>query len=137
MQTNFQIIELIHVQVDNVLYDLHNNFHFIGFEHLTDNKELILRWRKGTGDWVPEDAPQGITILHKNVSFINISYESQQWREDDKCLGEMTFYPSSSRDVNDQLLLQETPKEDDDLIYTFESGTIIRVGCESSLFTLD
>ena len=50
--------------------------------------------------------------------------------EDDTCLGEISFFPSTARKINDSITPQENPNEGDDILYFFENGQQIKIHCE-------
>ncbi|QSS96648.1 hypothetical protein [Psychroflexus sp. ALD_RP9] len=136
METNFEIEENYAVQLNGTHIDLHNNFDFIG---ITKNRNNItLDFKKTKGDWVKNDEFENI-----NFEFKNISYEyyeegdSKAQKEDSERLGEITFFPSNSREMNDGIIPQSKPKKDDDLIMFFEDGKVIRIGCDEIELTVE
>jgi hypothetical protein len=54
-------------------FDLHNDFDLLSFKH--DNVLCIAEiiFAKGSGDWVPKDNPNSLTLLFKNVK--NVYYK--------------------------------------------------------------
>ena len=128
METNFEIEENYAVQLNGTHIDLHNNFDFIG---LTKNgRDISVDFKRTTGDWVKIDEFKNLTF-----EFINVSYEyyedgdPEALKEDTEQLGEITFFPADSREMNDGIILQSKPKKNDDLILFFEDGKVIRIGC--------
>jgi hypothetical protein len=45
------------LEIDGAVYDLHNSFIFRGFSYDVATRELVLRWGRGKGDWIPSDNP--------------------------------------------------------------------------------
>ena len=137
MKSNFQIKNFIEIQYCGRTLDLHNNFDFIGFNYQPSRNSLELNWQKSNGDWVPKDEVLNFSILHQDVTFINNSFDSQTFSSVVKYgLIDLTFYPSSDRETNNQLLDQESPKEGDDILYIFEGDMFIRVSCSEILLTI-
>lgn len=50
--------------------------------------------------------------------------------ENDSCLGEITFFPSTAREINDSIVPQSKPNDGDDILYFFENGQLIRIHCK-------
>ena len=72
-----------------------------------------------------------MTLVHSDVSYLTIVNEAEEYKysQGNKCLGDLSFVSWTERQINDELTLQDTPKDDDDIIYIFESKNFIRVGC--------
>jgi len=133
MTVNFEIIDFYALFYDGEQLDIHNNFDFIGYEYKFSGRELILKWIKSDSDWVSDYEFSKLTLIHSNVSFLNISYDNNEYEfpGDDTCLSEVTFFPSALRITNNEFIDQRKPNENDDIIYSFQSGHFIRVCCES------
>jgi len=43
----------IDLELGEEVYDLQNNFFFRGFSYNVATRELVLRWARGTGEWIP------------------------------------------------------------------------------------
>jgi len=136
MKTNFEIEENYAVQLNGTHIDLHNNFDFIG---LTKNgKNISLKFKLTNGDWVKDDEFEKLNFEFKNVSYEY--YEDgdpKALKEDTERLGEITFFPSDSREINDGYIPQTQPKMNDDLMMLFEDGKVIRIGCEEIKLTAE
>lgn len=135
MITNFEIILFREVLYNGQEIDIHNNFDFVGYEYKIANRELILKWIKSERVLFKEDEFSKLRLIHSNVSFLSISYDSKNYEfpDDDNCLSEVTFFPSTERETNNEFVDQNKPNDNDDIIYTFQSEHFIRVGCESIL----
>ena len=71
-------------------------------------------------------------MIHKSVSYLFIGDKVEGARlEDDNCLGDLTFFPSTHREVNDTIVDQSQPDKGDDILYTFESRRKIRICCKT------
>jgi len=136
MKTNFEIDEHYAIRINEVHIDIHNNFNYIGL--INNKNNIIISFKKSKGDWVKKDEFEGLTF-----EFINVSYEyyeegdSEASKEDMETLDEITFFPATSRKINDSIINQTTPKENDDLILFFEDGKIIRIGCKKINLTVE
>lgn len=133
MICNFRIISFRDVEIGGRLIDLHNNFHFIGFDYDVSLRKFVINFERGVGTWIPEDEFEAVTFVHSKVSFLNIrSISGKQFPEDSKTLSEITFYPSSERDENDNFMERSSPEPADDLIYSFLQEMMIRLNCEEA-----
>lgn len=131
MKTNFEITGNYGVTIDGRLIDLHNNFDLVSFHYAISTRHFEIKWIKGKGDWIKKDEINELTLTHKNVTFLTIGTADENSRtEDDNCLGDISFFPSSSRDINDSVVSQNQPSEDDDILFILESGRTLRVCCE-------
>jgi hypothetical protein len=128
MKVNFEIIDNIALNFEGRHIDLHNNFDFVSFEYNIAEKEINLNWRKSIGNWIDKNEISNLTLKHKSVSFLKvIAQDEDSTYENDSCLGEITFFPSTAREINDSQIPQSKPKEGDDLLYFFENGQVIRI----------
>ena len=59
-----------------------------------------------------------------------IDQDEKSTYEDDSCLGEISFFPSTGREINDSIVPQTKPNDGDDILYFFENGQLIRIHCE-------
>lgn len=131
MKVNFKITDNSALNYDGRHIDLHNNFDFIGFDYDVRNKEFVLNWIKCNGDWVGKDEFDRLTIIHKAVTYLKITeIDDKSSFEDDICLGDISFFPSSARELNDSIVPQSRPNKGDDILYFFENGQLIRIHCE-------
>ena len=132
MTINFEIEEHYAFRQDGRLIDVHNCFDFEGYHYRTDIRELSITFMKSDGDWIKDHEYSKLVLIHTNVSFLLSSYNNKDYEypHDDKCLSDVTFFPSSERETNDSVTLQSTPNEDDDILYIFQSEHFIRVHCE-------
>jgi len=132
MIVNFEIEYSTELKFEGRLIDLHNNFDLIGYEYKSTDRQLILKLAKAMGDWVDKSEFTNLTLTHINVFFLNINYDNKEFEfpNDDKTLADITFYTSEDRNTNDCITAQPKPKNDDDIIYMFQSEHYIRIGCE-------
>ncbi len=134
METNFELRELIYIYHNERYTDLHNNFDFAGYDLDNGNDLLILRFTRHEGKWVAKDEYRAIILKHYNVSYQDMVLNNSGSDDDTVTIAEITFFPASEREVNDQFSTHELPGENDDILYTFENGNYIRIGCGTILF---
>lgn len=131
MKTNFEIDDNHAVSYKGHHIDLHNDFDFTGVTEATIEPEITLEFKKSNGDWVRNDGFAQLMFRFKNVNYKYFGEgELTDHPEDSKCIGGITFFPSAIRDISNGLTYQKVPNENDDLVFTFEDGRIIRVNCE-------
>jgi len=130
MKSNFSIIDNYALEIAGRHIDLHNNFDFVGFEYNVADREIKLHWIKSEGAWVDENECSSLVLTHTGVTFFRvIEQDKGSAYEDDWCLGEITFFPSTAREINDRIISQLRPNEGDDIIYHFENGQVVRIHC--------
>ncbi|MGZ5244770.1 MAG: hypothetical protein ACXWD4_12685, partial [Bacteroidia bacterium] len=118
------------IEWNDVYIDIHDDFDFIGINKDNEN-QVTLKFTKTTGSWVGIYEFSELEFIHKHVSYIYKEVgEVGASDNDKKILGEITFFPSSSREINTSLTSQEIPNKEDDIIYFFEDGKVMRIGCE-------
>lgn len=131
MKINFDIKDNQAIEIAGRHIDLHNNFDFVGFEYNVANREIKLNWEKSNGDWVGKNEFLSLVLTHKGVTFLRvIEQDEKSIYKDDSCLGEITFFPSTAREINDSIAPQTKPNDGDDILYFFENGQLIRIHCE-------
>src|SRR5687768_13100768 len=108
MTSNFQIEEHYALNYKGRHIDLHNNFDFIGCDYDHGSRQITLKWTKSKGDWVKENEFDNLRIIHSNVTYLTISYDNKEYEfpNDDKCLSDVSFFPSEDRQTNNGVLLQ-------------------------------
>ncbi len=131
MKVNFDIINNYSLCIVGRHIDLHNNFDFVGFEYNIADREIKLHWKKSNGEWVDSNEFSSLVLIHKEVTFLRIIDQDKDSNYvDDSCLGEITFFPSTAREINDSIIPQSKPIVGDDILYFFENGQRIRIHCE-------
>jgi len=132
MITNFGIEETISLRLEGKNLDLHNCYHFIGYHHHIEGRQFVLTFTKSDGDWVKASDPEKLMLIHHDVTYLDINYlnEDNEFPNDYKCVADITFFPAEDRKTNDQILLQNKPTSNDDIIYSFQPGWHIRIGCK-------
>lgn len=131
MNVNFNIIDNHSIEYNGRLIDLQNNFDFLGFDYHVADREIKLHWEKSIGEWVPQNEFLNLVLIHKGVSFLRIIEQDENSSyDDDCCLGELSFFPSNAREINDCIVPQPQPNAGDDILYFFENGQVMRIHCE-------
>jgi len=131
MKTNFEVIDNHALESAARYIDLHNNFDFVGIEYNFAKREVRLEWGKSPESWVDINEPSKLVFIHQEVSFLRIiEQEENSSIIDATCLGELTFFPSTSRSINSEIVSQRKPNLEDDILYFFENGSLIRIHCE-------
>lgn len=132
MLTTFQITE-IELIADGVIYDLHNNFDFIGYEYQSAQKEVWLRWRRGDGKWVPKDTPASLTLRFTGVSnFATRRRDDEMPFSEDTCLANMTFSPPEFADDFDAVF-GGFRRPDEHLTLIFQSRAALKIWAENAI----
>ncbi len=131
MKVNFDIKDNHAIEFAGRHIDLHNNFDFVSFDYNVSDREIKLHWKKSSGDCVDENEFSSLVLTHKVVTFLRvIEREEKSIYEDDSCLGEITFFSSTAREINDSVIPQIKPNDGDDILYLFESGLQIKIHCQ-------
>ncbi len=131
MKVDFEIIDNSALNHKGRHIDLHNNFDFAGFDYNVQNREFNLHWIKNNGEWVHKNELNELAIIHKEVTYLKITDQDDKSNfEDDVCLGEISFFPSTAREINDSIIPQLQPNGGDDILYFFENGQRIRIHCK-------
>ncbi len=111
--------------------DLNNNFDFVGFDYNVADREIKLHWKKSNGDWLDKNECSSLVLTHKEVTFLRvIEQDKKSTYAEDSCLGEITFFPSTEREINNSIVSEPKPTDGDDILYFFENGQLIRIHCE-------
>ena len=138
MKTNFEVIENYAINFEGKHIDLHNNFDYFNFENNIEKREIKLHFRKSNGKWIPETEINSLILIHKNANFLRIIEQDENSKFEVDCsLSEISFFPSTEREMNDSIIPQSKPKEKDDILYFFENGQLIRIHCEEVLIEIN
>tara|TARA_B100000949_G_scaffold235053_1_gene256265 strand:- start:3559 stop:3972 length:414 start_codon:yes stop_codon:yes gene_type:complete len=130
MRTNFDIEENYAVTLNGVHIDLHNNFVFC---EISESENIVeVDFVRSKGNWVHENEFKRLKFCHKNVSFKNtLEGDNIEYPEDENILSVISFFPKTMRDINDGFRQNSKPDKDDDIIYLFENGKMIRLNCDN------
>jgi hypothetical protein len=131
MIVNFDITDNFALNYEGRDVDLQNNFDFVGFDYNVAERQVKLSWKKSSGHWVDKNEISSLFLIHKAVNYLMvIEQDENSTYADDSCLGEITFVPSTLRELNDIIVPQSKPSEEDDILYLFENGQRIRIHCK-------
>jgi len=134
MIVNFEIEDNYAVNYQGRHIDLHNNFELVSINNLND--QIDIEFIQSKGDWIDENELKGLLFEFKGITF-KYEQEGEAASTDWKTLGELTYFPSDMRDVNDSIVPQKIPKDDDDITFFFESGKSIRINCKEIELKID
>ncbi|MBK0401441.1 hypothetical protein I5M27_00510 [Adhaeribacter sp. BT258] len=135
MKVNFELVENYAINFEGRHIDVHNDYDFVSFDFDIVSQILKLNWIKSDRNRITFNEILDFTLIHYEVNFLNIMpRDSKALNSDDSCLLDFTFFPSTERDINDSLMIQNLPHNLDDIIYTFAGGQIIRVNCSEIKF---
>lgn len=130
MKVNFDIIDNHAIEISGRHIDLHNNFDFVGFAYNVADREINLHWKKSSGDWVGNNEASSLVLIHRGVSYLSVmGQDEKSTYEENSCLGEITFFPSTAREINDSIVPRPKPDDGDDILYFFENAQVIRIHC--------
>lgn len=131
MKVNFYIKDNHALEIAGLYIDLHNDFDFVGFEYNVPNREIKLHWKKSSREYINKNDFSSLILIHKTVTFLKVVEQDERSNyNDDTCLSEITFFPSTAREINDSIAPQSKPNKGDDILYFFENGQLIRINCE-------
>lgn len=134
MIVNFEIEDNYAVNYQGRHIDLHNNFELVSIRNLND--QIDIEFIQSKGDWIDENELKGLLFEFKGITF-KYEQEGEADSVDWKILGELSYFPSNLRDVNDSIVPQKIPKNDDDIIFFFENGKSIRINCKEIELKID
>ena len=132
---NFKIgDDFISVEKDNVCYDLHSNFDFIGYNYTVTTKEFQIIFKKGLGEWVLGDGPENLIFKFAGVVFLKIK-ESDSIADphDEKCLNDIGFSTADVRNDMESFLATNDFNDLYDMIFIFQSGQAIKIHSQEVL----
>lgn len=136
MKVNFKIEDNIALAFAGRLIDLHNVFDFTGFDYRVAEKELTLTWQKFE-EYGASVEFSHVRLKHKAVSFFKVTEQDENtFPGDDQSLAEISYVPSTARNINDVFFVRAVPEESDDIIYTYNNGQVVRVHCEEIELTV-
>lgn len=127
MIVNFEIEDNYAINYQGRHIDLHNNFELVSIRNL--NNQINIEFIQSKGDWIDEKELKGLLFEFKEISFKH-EQDGEIGSANRKTLGELTYFPSDMRDVNDSIVPQKSPTDNDDIIFFFENGYLIRINCE-------
>ena len=125
MKSNFKLIDNYAISFNGHFIDLHNNFDFVKMARNTEKNTVSLFWKKSSGKWASKSTINKVELHIIGVNYFNEISGSNS--KDKDTLMDATYYPKSLRSENDTVTSSQEPQEDDDVIFKFEDGRIIRL----------
>ncbi len=125
MKTNFELIFNDTFQYEGMEIDFYNDFDFNGFD-LNINDQVFNMYLHCSENKHKYSNQFGLTLIHRNIKYIQIIGEDFD-NDNAKALCQSTYFPSSARNENEGFTHRAIPNEDDDIIYFFDNGQIIRI----------
>jgi hypothetical protein len=132
MHSSFNLDGTTAVVADAVHFDLHNNYDFIGYEYHPSEKLARFDWRRGKGEWVPQNTPVTFSLLFDGVSNLAAARrDDEQPFSEDSCLAAITFLPS---ELNAEFgaVIPGHRSEREHLSLAFMSGAGIKIWSENA-----
>ena len=134
MIVNFEIEDNYAINYQGRHIDLHNNFELVSIRNF--NNQINIEFIQSKGDWIDEKELKGLLFEFKGISFKH-EQDGEIGSVDRQILGELTYFPSDMRYVNDSIVPQKSPTDHDDIIFFFENGYLIRINCEEIEVKID
>ena len=131
MIANFKIISFTEIELNGIEFDLHNNFEFLADETEVLESTIKLYFKKSSESWANNVKANKLIFILENYNFLKQIEPQEEYLEDDLCLSGITFFDNDFRDEDYCLMNRAIPKENDDIIFSFESERVIRVNCET------
>ncbi|KMQ60518.1 hypothetical protein ACM40_12125 [Chryseobacterium sp. BLS98] len=124
MKASFKITDNIGIQDSYNYFDLHNNFE-LGKIEIVQN-EVIIFFEKTNEDWGKNEIYDILQVSHKNVDFYSLKSFTKSANK--ISLSNVSFSPKDNFDI-DTIFLREFPEEGDEIVYSFENESYIRISC--------
>ena len=114
-------------------YDVHNCFDFIGFDYDVSKRTIILNWIKNSGDWVPSDSPNRLSLHLEGVYLFKAKERDPDvpFTEDD-CLSSIGFLWNELIEEMGGYHSHEPKENCTHLSMEFMSGLAIKIGADSA-----
>lgn len=68
MNEDFFIQDSIYLVHGGHSLDLHNDYDFTGLAYSVEERRVTLKWKRGSGDWVPGGVPADVELVFDGVS---------------------------------------------------------------------
>jgi hypothetical protein len=127
MKKNFWVENQTQLAVKNQSFNICDDFDYQNFEQKQNN--LLINFKRSTGDWIDEGLPVNIKLLFTNVSYFEVSGQLKTKKVFD--LEELGYVQQSVEDI-EVLLSEEDAEEQDHLLFWFEEDEFIRVCAEEA-----
>ncbi|MCU0437750.1 MAG: hypothetical protein MUC49_07515 [Raineya sp.] len=133
---NFSISDdFINLNYEGEYFDLHNNFELTNIISNQEQKTICLIFTKGNGNWIPENSPNCLMLLFKNVTQVyykdhDINYPLECIHQDQFTINMLGFSFDDSNimdGVTDNIPRKDLPA----LLCILETGKAIKIIAES------
>ncbi len=135
MQSTFLLDLSIAVVVDDLYFDLHNDFDFTGFEYRVLERKARFEWQ-GTSRLVSE-LPARLTLTFEEVASLVVHRRDDEmpFTEDD-CLHCMSYLPPELASIFD-IACPDHRSDDEHFSFCFQAGAGIKVWAKSVWHQVD
>jgi len=117
----------IDLEQNGEVYDLHNNFDFVGFCYEILERKIELNWRLSSGEWVPDELPASIVIIISEVShFSAIPRDPLTPFTEDDCL-ECVAFVEENGNTADSYVVNSPANNELHYVFHFMSGLKLRI----------
>ena len=134
MRRDFQITNGIYLVQPPHELDLHNNFDFQGLQYSTEDRTLLLGWRRSKGEWVASGAPASVCVEFREVSeFRFLPRDAKIPFTEDDCVNSFGYW--TDEDWANGVIVVEPSQTPDPRWLTaigFMSGAVIAVQAASA-----
>jgi hypothetical protein len=129
MKTNFTITENSAILFEGHLLDIHNNFDHSGITN-TEGK-LRIEFVKSINNWIRNEPYYQLIFecFLVNYNFVQKG-DTKALNEEKNTLAYISYFSSKLRNINTGLQSKLKSNKSDDIIFCFEDGGIIRIGCQ-------
>lgn len=126
MDRNFSIASTIDILSGSQLYDLHNDFDFMGINFEVSSSYLTLLWANNREE---------LRICFQLVKFLRMKgFDEAMPRQEDSRLSFMGYLHPDDVDLMDGFLTEDLASENHHLIFCFEGGLSMKVFAASAEF---
>ena len=93
MNSNYEIVDGIHLVQSSHELDLHNDFIFQNLDYSVAERKLVLNWVCAKGQWVSEGTPNSVTIEFNEVGeFRFMPRDSELPFTEDDCISSFGYW---------------------------------------------
>ncbi len=129
---NFRVESSIYFAVDDLCFDLHNDYDFVGFSFDVAARRLALSWKLGSGEWVKAGQARALRLEIDGVTRIEVKPRDPELPfSEDNCLAALGY-------IRDEACGQEgfwddaAPEPAWPWVFSFQSGLVIIVGADTA-----
>lgn len=134
MNSNYEIVDGIHLVQSSHELDLHNDFIFQNLDYSVAERKLVLNWVCSKGQWVSEGTPNSVTIEFNEVGeFRFMPRDSELPFTEDDCISSFGYWVDEDW-VEGIITLAPNQKAEPHWLTAIEfmSGAVIAIQAESA-----